>query len=191
MTTYRFWDGRTVHCIRGIPMQDRREVELSLTPDTAAHLAAILTLAGMTQELGDDLREIQDALDFVLKGDEASIEAHRRMKAGRGMTPDGGYREPDPVNRTLFADVPVYTPRERYLGVDVAPVTVEVPRVGEVTQSLGIVESRSFEETDAPEHEFEASGLDMTRCKVWAFRGDPETDSGHPCWKTKEEHPNA
>jgi hypothetical protein len=135
MTTYRYWDGRTVHLGRTNPVHDRREFDLALTAETAAHLASFLTAAMPLVGTGDDIREVRDALDFVLIADEASVEAHRRMKAGRGMTPDGGYREPDAVNGTLFADV---------------TQLIEVP-----------------EETDAPEHAFEPSGLDMSRCKIY------------------------
>lgn len=103
----RIWDGKTVHFSdRGLTgIFDHRDFEMGMTERTARELA--LTLAKCKQTyftIPSSIQEILDALNYVLVGDPASVQAHSRMEAGKGMTPDGGHKAPDPVNRTLFAD---------------------------------------------------------------------------------------
>lgn len=94
----RYWDGRTVHVARTNPEHDRRDVDLALTRDAAGQLANFIRrqtgLSATFAPLTPELQEILNALDYVLVADPASIAAHRRMEAGKGMTPDGGYRTP-------------------------------------------------------------------------------------------------
>lgn len=89
------WDGKTVHVIDMGPGRDRRQIEVSLTEDAARKTAlALARLKQTTFGLADEVQEVLDALNFVLVGDPHSREAHRRMEVGKGMTPDGGYKEP-------------------------------------------------------------------------------------------------
>ena len=92
-----FWDGRAVHATRTDPAKDRRTVEIALTIDAAGKLALSLNrLRQTTFALPDEMEEMLDAVNYVILGDEDSIAAHARMEAGKGMTPDGGYRSPNP-----------------------------------------------------------------------------------------------
>ena len=96
----RFWDGKTVHFAnKGIAgLFERRNFELGMTEQTSRDLAlALMRLkqTGGAISLPDSVQEIVDALNYVLVGDPASTAAHRALEAGKGMTPDGGYREPE------------------------------------------------------------------------------------------------
>ena len=91
------WDGKTVHVINMGPGQDRRQVEVSLTSDAARKLALVLAKTKQTYFLGlePEIEKLLTALNYVMVGDPASRAAHRQMEAGKGMTPDGGYRAPE------------------------------------------------------------------------------------------------
>lgn len=92
-TPPRYWDGKTVHLANaGLGgLFERRNWELGLTEQTARELALTLAKAKLTYfALPDSVQEILDALNYVLVADPASVEAHSRMEAGKGMTPDGG-----------------------------------------------------------------------------------------------------
>lgn len=87
----REWDGRSVYIIKQCL---RYPVEIDLAPETAGQLANLLRkqtgLANVFTPLPDGLLELLNALDYVLVGDPASVAAHRRMEAGKGMEPSGG-----------------------------------------------------------------------------------------------------
>lgn len=94
------WDGKTVHVINMGFGRDRRQIEVSLTEDAARKLAlAITKLKQTTMLLPPEVGELLNALNYVLVGDPASRAAHSSMEAGKGMTPDGGYRKPDDTYR--------------------------------------------------------------------------------------------
>lgn len=98
MKPERFWDGKTVHVIE-LPDPDRRNVEIAVTPETAHQLALVLRQAngiGNPIVLPEGVAELMTALDYVLVADPVSVAAHKRMEAGKGMTPDGGYKFPEP-----------------------------------------------------------------------------------------------
>lgn len=91
-----FWDGKAVHATRSDPAHDRRNVEIGLTIDAAGKLALALNrLRQTTFALPDEMEELLDAVNYVILGDADSRDAHARMEAGKGMTPDGGYQYPD------------------------------------------------------------------------------------------------
>ena len=99
MNNERHWDGKTVHVVQlPSPPGERRNVEVSLTPETAHQLALLLRgntgLGSVFTPLTDGVQELLNALDYVLVADPASVAAHRRMEAGKGMTPDGGHKAP-------------------------------------------------------------------------------------------------
>jgi hypothetical protein len=41
-----------------------------------------------------EVQELLDALNYTLVGDPASKKAYRVLQAGKGMTPDGGFKSP-------------------------------------------------------------------------------------------------
>jgi hypothetical protein len=89
----RFWDGKTVHLIETDRVHDNRSFELALKEQTARDLAMALTrLKQTTFALQDSVQEALDALNYVLVADPASVAAHRRMEAGKGMEPAAGDR---------------------------------------------------------------------------------------------------
>jgi len=94
----RFWDGRTVQfASKGLGgIYDARCWDLGLTEETARQLALTLAKAKLTYfALPPAMEELLNALNYVLVADPASVAAHRRMEAEKGMTPDGGYRRPE------------------------------------------------------------------------------------------------
>lgn len=102
----RFWDGRTVHLTRTDPAYDRREIDLALTENTARDLALALRRMQQTSMMPpESVQEICDAIDYVLVGDPASQAAHRRMEAGKGMTPDQGIGLPANPASHRFVDL--------------------------------------------------------------------------------------
>lgn len=88
----RFWDGKTVHFAHAPGPNDRRDHELGLTEEAARKLSLALAKLKQTYFLGlePEVQEVLDSLNYVLVGDPESRAAHRRMEAGKGMTPDGG-----------------------------------------------------------------------------------------------------
>lgn len=96
MRDLRSWDGKTVHVAPTDPTHDRRCIDVALTTETASELAnSLARLRQTTFALPDGIQELLDALNYVLVGDPYSTSQHQRMEAGKGMTPDGGYRAPD------------------------------------------------------------------------------------------------
>lgn len=86
------WDGKAVLVRSGIgELLRRRPVTVELTDEAARKTAlALARLKQTTFALPDEVQELLDALNYVLVGDPGSTGAHRRMEAGKGMTPDGG-----------------------------------------------------------------------------------------------------
>jgi hypothetical protein len=95
----RMWDGKSVFVNKHEEVI-RQPVKIDLTQETAGALANYLRkssgLSEIFNPLPEGLVELLNALDYVLVADPASISAHRRMEAGKGMTPDGGHKEPFP-----------------------------------------------------------------------------------------------
>jgi hypothetical protein len=82
----RFWDGKTSHVSLTNPTHDRRTVDIALTPETARELSIALRRLEQTSLMSaDGVRELADALDYVLVGDPSSRAKHRVMEAGKGM----------------------------------------------------------------------------------------------------------
>lgn len=91
----KYWNGRSVHVAPTNPEHDRRSVEIALTPEAAEALRAWMAKSNLAFLLMDPaIGELHEALEYVLVGHQRSIDNHRRMQAGKGMTPDGGYRMP-------------------------------------------------------------------------------------------------
>jgi hypothetical protein len=94
MENNRVWDSRNVGVV---DLEEvRRPIAIRLTPQAARTL--IMTLGRLEQttfQLPGDMAELKQALEFVITGDAASARAHRQMEAGKGMTPDGGYKAPE------------------------------------------------------------------------------------------------
>lgn len=95
----RFWDGRTVHFAHGGlgKIYDSRSFELALTEAAARKLALALSKYKQTYfSTEPEVEEILNALNYVLVGDPDSRAKHQRMETGKGMTPDGGHKPPQP-----------------------------------------------------------------------------------------------
>lgn len=100
MDNERRWIGRAVEvsvlAVAEPISRHLKPVELALTTKAARTLALALSrLKQTTVTLPGDAQELLTALDYVMVGDPASTRAHREMEAGKGMTPDGGYKAPD------------------------------------------------------------------------------------------------
>jgi hypothetical protein len=94
----REWIGKTVDLqLKGLGgIFSNKPISLDLTTETANALASsLLRLKQTTFALPNGVQELLQALDYVLVGDPASTASHKRMEAGKGMTPDGGYQAPD------------------------------------------------------------------------------------------------
>lgn len=75
-----------------------KEFQILLTEKATRTLAlALMRLRQTTIPLPGDVQELLDALNYVTVGDPDSRAAHRRLEAGKGMTPDGGYKAPSAV----------------------------------------------------------------------------------------------
>lgn len=101
----RSWQGRAVSVENGglQTLFSNKTVEIKMTEEGARRLSfAIATVAavrkhqGMEQMLLPEVQELLDALNYVFVADPASVAAHSRMEAGKGMTPDGGHKVPEP-----------------------------------------------------------------------------------------------
>lgn len=87
----KHWDGKTVHFAQVPSPYDRRDFELGMSEDTARKLAlGLMKLKQTTMMLPPEVEEILTALNYVLVGDPASVAAHGRMEASKGMEPSGG-----------------------------------------------------------------------------------------------------
>jgi len=96
------WEGKAVNVRRkGIDgILSNKQVQVELTEQAARTIALTLgRLKQTTLTLPADAQELLTALDFVMVGDPASRAAHRDMEAGKGMTPDGGFKEPENFGR--------------------------------------------------------------------------------------------
>lgn len=97
MMTERKWDGKTV----AVSYRDTHPrfpagvVDIQFSEDSARKLALALKRLQQTNlMLPVEVQELADALDYTLVADPVSVAKHKRMEAGKGMTPDGGYRRP-------------------------------------------------------------------------------------------------
>jgi hypothetical protein len=100
MDSKRVWDGRAVSAMERseIALTDKL-IRVDLTPKAARTLALALgRLKQTTITLPGDAQEVLTALDYVMVADPASVRKHAEMEAGKGMTPDGGYKAPTPNN---------------------------------------------------------------------------------------------
>lgn len=68
-----------------------KRVTVEMPEDTARKLALALGRLRQTYQVSspEAIEELYQALNFVLVGDPASVAAHRRMEAGKGMEPAG------------------------------------------------------------------------------------------------------
>lgn len=90
----RVWDGKAV-LVMPESTTPNRPIGMAISRETAGQLANLLRknndgLGNLFNPLPDGLNEVLNALDYVLVGDPASVAAHRRMEAGKGMEPSGG-----------------------------------------------------------------------------------------------------
>jgi hypothetical protein len=101
----RTWDGKAVAVSPGglAGVFSNKPVEIRMTEEGArrlsfalASMAAVRKSQGREQLLLPEVQELLNAINYVFVADPASVEAHRVMEAGKGMTPDGGYRFPSP-----------------------------------------------------------------------------------------------
>jgi len=93
----RDWNGRDVRVLGGLGERETtgRTVSVELTNKAARTLAlSLMRLKQTTITLPAEAQEFLDAINYVTVGDPASNAAYARMEAGKGMTPDGGYRKP-------------------------------------------------------------------------------------------------
>jgi len=86
----KFWDGKSVHFTHVPSPHDRRDHELGLTEDAARKLALALGKLTQTSLVPPEVQEILTALNYTLVGDPASVAAHAKMEASKGMEPSGG-----------------------------------------------------------------------------------------------------
>lgn len=100
----RVWDGKAVTLDPGGlgSLLTNKPVEIRMTEEGArrlsfalASVAAVRKAQGREQLLLPEVQELLDAINYVFVADPASVAAHKAMEAGKGMTPDGGYRAPD------------------------------------------------------------------------------------------------
>jgi hypothetical protein len=93
----RIWDGKAVQAGMADGRWDSPEsVQVFLTPQAARMVA--LSLGRLKQAHGTlpgEAQELLTALDYVMVGDPTSTRAAKQMEAGKGMTPDGGYKAPE------------------------------------------------------------------------------------------------
>jgi len=101
----RIWEGKAVDVSPGglAGIFSNKPVEIHITEEGVRRLSfALASMAAVRKAQGhpDDrllLPEVQElltAINYVFVDDPASVAAHARMEAGKGMTPDGGYRAP-------------------------------------------------------------------------------------------------
>jgi hypothetical protein len=91
----RHWDGKTVHVARAPgPGHDPRRLEIGLTEGTARELALSLRrLFQTTMMVPPSVRELADALDYVLVGDPASRNTYRAIRESMGTFDEAARRE--------------------------------------------------------------------------------------------------
>jgi hypothetical protein len=190
----RYWDGRTVHVTTLNAERERRNVEIALTPDTAGHLANLLRsqtgLGNLLSPLPEGLHELMVALDYVLVADPASVAAHRRMEASKGMDPAEASRDHTywPTQRPGWGEEfrCGWSKNGRMCGLteDEHPA-IRVPRPLRMTDSV----NHPFVETargrcaasgcSAPPQEHEGWN-DTTDPGLRMLRRNPVTESGYP-----------
>lgn len=100
----RVWNGKAVSVEAGGlgSLLSTKPVEIHITEEgvrrvsfALASMAAVRKHQGHDQLLLPEVQELLDAINYVFVADPASVEAHRRMEAGKGMTPDGGFKRPE------------------------------------------------------------------------------------------------
>ena len=96
----RTWDGKAVSVDPGSlsGLMTDKPFEVHSSEATARKLALLLSShKAMTQAaLEPEMDELLTALNYVIVADPTSVQAHSRLEAGKGMTPDGGYKYPSP-----------------------------------------------------------------------------------------------
>ncbi len=98
----REWDGKTVSVQRkGLEgLFSNKPIRVEFTEQAARTVAlALARLKQTTMVLPGEAQELLTALDYVMVGDPASTRAHNELEAGKGMTPDGGYKAPENLGR--------------------------------------------------------------------------------------------
>jgi hypothetical protein len=97
MENDRVWDGRAVSMMqRSEVAMTQKLIRVDLTPQAARTLALALgRIKQTTFTLPGDVQELLTALDYVMVGDPHSRRKHAELEAGKGMTPDGGYKAPE------------------------------------------------------------------------------------------------
>lgn len=89
----REWRGKAVS-VGHFPGQSRWPTKIEVTEEAARKLALSLArLKQTTFALPDEVQEVLSALNYVFVSDPQSMKEHQRMEAGKGMTPDGGFRK--------------------------------------------------------------------------------------------------
>jgi hypothetical protein len=90
-----FWRGRKVNVSR-TGWRGHKGIQIELPESAASELALFLKERGLGRIFSPEvLNELETALDFILVGDPASVAAHKRMEASKGMDP----AESDPPKR--------------------------------------------------------------------------------------------
>lgn len=94
----RDWNGRDVRALGNLG--ERETPGLTISVELSNKAARIIALSLMrlkqtTLTLPAEAQEFLDALNYVTVADPASVAAHNRMEAAKGMTPDGGYKTPE------------------------------------------------------------------------------------------------
>lgn len=92
----RRWEGKAV-TVSQASGEGRQPIGVYMTPQAARTLALSLgRIKQMTFSLPGDVQELLTALDYVMVGDPSSTRKHAELETAKGMTPDGGYKAPEP-----------------------------------------------------------------------------------------------
>ena len=102
MDTRRVWSGKHVSVDPGglASLLSNKPVEIHMTVEGARRLSfALASMASVRKSQGlqpllPETQELLDAINYVFIADPKSVAAYERMEAGKGMTPDGGYKRP-------------------------------------------------------------------------------------------------
>jgi hypothetical protein len=100
----QIWDGKAVLVYTASDEDAKvmsRPVQILLTEEAARRVSlAIASYAAIRKAwqheriLLPEVQELLDALNYTLVGDPGSERAYRIINAGKGMTPDGGFKAP-------------------------------------------------------------------------------------------------
>jgi hypothetical protein len=99
----------TVHVVGTSKIRNSRAIEIGLSAETANQLIlAINRLKQTTITLQPGVEELLTGLTYVMVADPASVAAHRRMEASKGMLPeDSGGTRPDFLAMRKGEEIPV------------------------------------------------------------------------------------